>query len=94
MESFLGRYRNLIVLLMVLVAQVIGLAVQVRKPAPEAGSLAAISGDRDSKDGKNVRLIRLWAWWLVMPFERAMQWVGRGDWRAVEHVCGPAPHAR
>jgi rod shape-determining protein MreC len=36
MESFLSRYRNLIVLLALLVAQVIGLAVQVRKPATTA----------------------------------------------------------
>jgi hypothetical protein len=36
MESFLSRYRNLIVLLAALLLQVIGLAVQVRKPVPAA----------------------------------------------------------
>ena len=31
MESFFTRYRNLVVLLAILVAQIVGLAVQVRR---------------------------------------------------------------
>ena len=38
MESFFSRYRNLIVLLVILLAQVIGLAVQVRKPSHGAAA--------------------------------------------------------
>ena len=36
MESFFSRYRNALVLIAVLLAQVIGLAVQVRRPDPTA----------------------------------------------------------
>ena len=48
MESFFSRYRNALVLIAVLLAQVIGLAVQVRRP------------DQDSPDKGGVRLIRSW----------------------------------
>ena len=77
MESFLSRYRNLIVLLALLLAQVIGLAVQVRKPvaAVDAGTPSA---GRDKQDGKGVRLIRLWTADLVTPFERAAHGSGQG----------------
>ena len=76
MESFLSRYRNLIVLLALLVMQVIGLAVQVRKPAAAAAGVP--SPGRDQEDGKSVRLIRLWAAALVTPFERAVHGSGQG----------------
>jgi rod shape-determining protein MreC len=68
MEFFLSRYRNLIVLLAALLLQVIGLAVQVRKPAPVAG----IPAGRETKDGRGVLVIRLWAASLVTPFERTI----------------------
>jgi rod shape-determining protein MreC len=68
MESFFGRYRNLLVLMAALLLQVIGLAVQVRKPAPVAG----LPAGHEVKDGRSVRLIRLWAASLVTPFERVM----------------------
>jgi len=45
MDTFLGRYKNLIVLASILFAQIIGLGVQVRRP---------------SQVGET-RLIRLWA---------------------------------
>ena len=63
MESFFVRYRNLVVLLAVLLVQIIGLAMQVRR---------ADSGHTiyDAKDGAGVRLIRLWADALVAPPER------------------------
>lgn len=63
MESFFVRYRNLVVLLAVLVAQIIGLAMQVRRSAGGHNSLNAT-------DGAGVRLIRYWAESLVGPPER------------------------
>ncbi len=41
MESFLSRYKNVLVLIVVLLVQVVGLAVQVRRAvtdAPEAAN--------------------------------------------------------
>jgi rod shape-determining protein MreC len=58
MESFLGRYRNLTILVGVLFLQVLGLAVQVKR----------------SPDAENTRLIRIWAVDLVTPFERGLVW--------------------
>jgi rod shape-determining protein MreC len=73
MESFFSRYRNLIVLLAVLLLQVIGLAVQVRKPGPVSGPADLA---HEQHDGRGVRLIRLWAVEMVMPFERLMHGTG------------------
>src|SRR5271169_3937295 len=56
MDTFLGRYKNLIVLAAILLAQIIGLAVQVRRPA-QVGE---------------TRLIRLWAISAVTPIESAV----------------------
>jgi rod shape-determining protein MreC len=66
MESFFSRYRNALVLITVLVAQVIGLAVQVRRPDPEA------------PDKGGVRLIRSWVVGLVSPPEMLLHAVGKG----------------
>src|ERR1700682_5028193 len=74
MESFFSRYRNLIVLLAILLAQVIGLAVQVRKPSHGA----AAGFGHEQRDGKGVLLIRLWAAGMVTPFERAIHGGGQG----------------
>jgi len=63
MDSFFDRYRNLLVLLALLLAQIIGLAMQVRRTS-EGRSLV------DAGDGPGVRLIRLWAEGLVSPPER------------------------
>jgi rod shape-determining protein MreC len=60
MESVLGRYRNLIILVGVLFLQVLGLAVQVK---------------RGSSEGQDTRLIRVWALGAITPFERALVWV-------------------
>jgi rod shape-determining protein MreC len=65
MESFFVRYRNLLVLLALLVAQIVGLAVQVRRADSGRVSL-------DPGDGSGVRLIRLWANALVSPAERVI----------------------
>ena len=58
MESVLGRYRNLTILVGVLFLQVLGLAVQVKR----------------SGDAENTRLIRIWAVDAITPFERALVW--------------------
>jgi rod shape-determining protein MreC len=63
MESFFSRYRNLLVLLAVLLVQIIGLAVQVRRTASGRSSL-------DPQDAAGVRLIRLWADAVVSPPEK------------------------
>lgn len=67
MDSFFARYRNIIVLLAMLMLQIIGLAVQVRRSA-EGRSIA------DMRDPSGVRLIRLWAEGLVAPPEKAVHW--------------------
>ncbi len=59
MESVLGRYRNLIVLVGVLFAQVLGLAVQVKR----------------TNDSEPTRLIRVWVVGTVSPLEKALAWV-------------------
>jgi len=64
MESVLGRYKNLIVLVCVLFAQVLGLAVQVKR----------------TTDTESSRLIRIWAVDSVTPFEKALNWVHNSSW--------------
>jgi rod shape-determining protein MreC len=66
MESVFTRYRNIIVLLAILVAQILGLAMQVHRPSEGRGSA-------DPKDTSGVRLIRYWAQALVTPPERIFQ---------------------
>jgi len=63
MESVLGRYRNLIILVGVLFLQVLGLAVQVK---------------RGGNDTENTRLIRIWAVGAIAPFERGLVWIENG----------------
>jgi rod shape-determining protein MreC len=65
MESIVVRYRNLAVLLVILLAQIIGLATQVRRTRDGHSTL-------DPGDGPGVRLIRLWANALVSPPEQAI----------------------
>jgi rod shape-determining protein MreC len=65
MESFLSRYRNPLVLLAVVLAQMLGLAVQVRRPA-------------SGKDGPQTRLVRYWVVSLISPFERVFLFAGHG----------------
>jgi rod shape-determining protein MreC len=59
MESFVTRFKNVLVLVAILLAQTIGLAVQVRRPV-EPGA----------PDGSTVTLLRYWAVATVTPFER------------------------
>jgi rod shape-determining protein MreC len=67
MESFFVRYRNLVVLLALLVAQILGLAMQVRR-----------SSGGQAGDGHSVQLIRLWANSIVSPPEKALHSSGSG----------------
>ncbi|MFZ0393481.1 MAG: rod shape-determining protein MreC, partial [Terracidiphilus sp.] len=85
MESFLTRYRNLVVLTALLVVQIIGLAVQVRRSSSGRNTY-------DPADSSGVRLIRLWANALVSPPERVTEFfktgVGEfwGDYFDLRHV--------
>lgn len=63
MESFFARYRNLVVLLAILMAQIAGLAVQVRRNSTGTNTL-------DPSDPRGVRLIRLWGNAIISPPER------------------------
>ena len=67
MESFFSRYKNALVLIVVLFAQVIGVAMQVRRPLPK---------EHAQPDAGGVRLIRYWAISLVSPPERLVHWLG------------------
>jgi rod shape-determining protein MreC len=75
METVLGRYRNLIVLVGVLFAQVLGLAVQVKR----------------TTDSEPTRLIRIWAVGTVTPLERALVWAqtsSRNVWHNYFYLRG------
>jgi rod shape-determining protein MreC len=65
--DFVTRFKNSLFLILVLLAQAIALAMQVRTPA-----------DSSQPDGRSVRLIRMWATATVAPFERAAHAVGSG----------------
>jgi len=56
MDSIIGRYRNLTILIVVLFAQVLGLAVQVTRPSQSGPEL----------------LIRVWTVSLITPVERLL----------------------
>jgi rod shape-determining protein MreC len=62
MENLIARYRNVTILVAVLFAQVLGLAVQVKRGA----------------EGEPTRLIRIWAVTAVSPFEKAIVWFQHG----------------
>ncbi|MEI9977944.1 MAG: rod shape-determining protein MreC [Edaphobacter sp.] len=65
MESFFTRFKNVLVLVAILLAQTIGLAVQVRRPV-ESGT----------PDGASVTLIRYWAVSTITPLERLFHGFG------------------
>jgi len=64
MESVLGRYRYLVILVGVLFLQVLGLATQVKRGG--------------GNDPESTRLIRIWAVGAISPFERALVWGENG----------------
>jgi rod shape-determining protein MreC len=59
MDNLISRHRNVSILVAVLFAQVLGLAVQVKR----------------SGSGEDTRLIRIWAVEVVTPVEKAVAWV-------------------
>jgi len=72
MESFFTRYKNVLVLVAVLLAQTISLAVQVKRPV-ESGA----------PDGASVTLLRHWVVGTVTPFEGFFHGIGhsvRSGW--------------
>jgi rod shape-determining protein MreC len=71
MESVLGRYRNLTILVGVLFLQVLGLAIQVKRSA----------------DAENTRLIRIWAVSAITPFERGLVWAQHGGGNLWRNYC-------
>ena len=66
MDSFLTRYKNILVLVSVLLIQIVGLAAQIRRP------------NASGADGSTVRLIRYWAVDLIAPPEKALHGMGHG----------------
>ena len=72
MDSFFTRFRNQLVLVALLLAQTIGLAIQVRRPVDPASS-----------DAHSISLARYWVVSVVTPFERFFLTIGhtlRGGW--------------
>ena len=83
MDSFLFRFRNSLVLVLLLVAQTIGLAIQVRRPAgfslrtaaPAVGSSAGAMSSptsTEAPDAEGVTLARSWVVGVVSPVERLL----------------------
>ena len=80
MESFFTRYRNPMILGGVLLLQLLGLAVQVRRPL-----------DPQHPDAGSIRLIRLWVLSIAMPVEEGFSAVGHGTrqlWHDYINVAG------
>ena len=86
MDSFFVRYRNLLVLLALLVAQILGLAMQVRRARP------AQTGEEQA-DSQSVMLLRLWANAVVYWPERILHGTGQGIY-GIWHNYIDLRHAR
>jgi rod shape-determining protein MreC len=74
MESFFSRFKSALVLVAVLLAQVIGLASQMKRP--EYAS---------REDGHNVRVVRAWSAYTITPIESLLKNSGggiRGLWHS------------
>ncbi len=67
MDSFFPRFKNVLFLITLLLAQTVGLAIQVRRPVE--------TGEPDSRQ---VTLARSWVVGAVTPFERATAAVSHG----------------
>jgi rod shape-determining protein MreC len=75
MENLISRHRNVSILVAVLFAQVLGLAVQVKR----------------SSQSEETRLIRLWTVSAVTPFEKALVWTQQsvsGTWHNYLYLRG------
>jgi len=62
MENLINRYRNVTILVAILFAQVLGLAIQVKR----------------NSDEESTRLIRIWAVDAVTPLEKTIVWFQSG----------------
>lgn len=74
MDSFLPRFKNILVLVGLLLLQAIGLAVQIRRPV-----------EQGAPDSRNVLLLRSWVVGLVSPLERLLDFSGHGAGSAWSH---------
>jgi len=84
MESFFSRYKNLLVLGIVLLVQLIALATQIHRPP------VALVADARS-DGHHVRVVRLAVAVVVTPVERLLTGIGHGTrnlWRNYIYLRG------
>ena len=75
MENLISRHRNVSILVAVLFAQVLGLAVQVKRTG----------------QSQETRLIRLWTVSAVTPFEKALVWTQQsvsGTWHNYLYLRG------
>ncbi|MDE1163020.1 MAG: rod shape-determining protein MreC [Acidobacteriaceae bacterium] len=69
MDSFFTRFRNPLTLMALVLVQVVALATQVQRPAPNGIGL---------EDGHKVTLMRRWVLAVVSPFERATHGASSG----------------
>src|SRR6266550_9353397 len=75
MENLISRYRNVTVLVAILFAQVLGLAVQVKR----------------SSENESTRLIRVWVVTAISPFEKGLVGLQNGTsnlWRSYFYLRG------
>ncbi len=85
MDSFLGRFRNPLLLLAVVLLQTLWLATQVQHPLhPGLGFASGQVGSQDARsgDGHNVSLLREWTMFVASPVER----VAHGSGLATRHL--------
>lgn len=84
MESFFSRFKNALVLVVVLVAQLIALATQIHRPTA--------TGVVDTRtDGHHVRTVRYAMTRVIVPFERLLTNMGhgtRGAWKNYIYLRG------
>lgn len=72
MESFFVRFKNPLLLVALLLAQTIGLAIQVRRPA----TLGASLDNPAATDSRSISLVRYWVVSIITPFERLFHGIG------------------
>ncbi|MEZ2348809.1 rod shape-determining protein MreC [Terriglobus sp. RCC_193] len=82
MESFFSRFKSALVLVAVLLAQVIGLASQMKR-----------LGYAAREDGRNVRGLRAWPAYTIAPVESLLKHMGGGV-RGVWHSYIDLRHVR
>ena len=80
MDTFMGRYRNVTILAAAIFLQILGLAIQIRRP---------VNGEENPSASS--RLIRLWAVSVVAPLEKGIvrvQTSGAGVWHNYFYLRG------